>query len=109
VAQGYERSNLLDPPALADWSSWMRYTLYGALVIAGIVLGEVARRVWKMRPRRKRKQFYDDAKTTKELVILLSLTGEKQYEPMITGLEAGTLDLREAKKRLDKIFVDNKR
>ena len=109
VAQGYERSNLLDPPALADWSGWMRYTLYGGLVVFGIVLGEVARRVWKMRPRRKRKQFYDDAKTTKELVMLLALTGEKHYEPMIAELEAGKLDLREAKKRLDKICFDNKR
>jgi hypothetical protein len=101
VAQGYERSNLLDPPALADWSHWMRYSLYGGLVVFGIVLGEVARRVWKMRPRRKRKQFYDDAKTTKELVMLLALLGEKAYEPIIAELEAGTLDLREAKKRLD--------
>jgi hypothetical protein len=101
VAQGYERSNLLDPPVLVEWSNWMRYALYAGLVVFGIVLGEVVRRVWKMRPRRKRKQFYDDAKTTKELVMLLALTGERAYEPMISELEAGTLDLREAKKRLD--------
>lgn len=103
VAQGYERTNLLDPPALRDWSDWMRYSLYGGLVFAGIMLGEIARWLWKLRPRRKRKQFYDDAKTTKELVMLLALSGEKQYEPIIAELEAGTLDLREAKKRLEKI------
>jgi hypothetical protein len=81
----------------------MRYTLYAGLVMAGIVLGEVARRVWKMRPRRKRKQFYDEAKTSKELVMLLALSGERAYEPIIAELEAGTLDLKEAKKRLDQI------
>jgi hypothetical protein len=103
VAQGYERSNLLDPPALRDWSSLARFALYGALVLAGTLLGEVARRVWKMRPRRKRKQFYDDAKTSKELVMLLALSGERAYEPIITELEAGTVDFKEAKKRLEKI------
>jgi hypothetical protein len=101
VAQGFERSNLLDPPALRDWSSWMRYTLYGALVIGGIVLGEVTRRVWKMRPRRKAKQFWDGAKNTKELILLLALSGEKRFDEVIAELEAGTLDLREAKKRLN--------
>jgi len=108
VAQGYERSNLLDPPALSDWSHWMRYVLYAGLVVFGIVLGEVARKVWKMRPRRKRKQFYDDAKTTKELVMLLALTGEKHYEPMIGELEAGNIELREAKKKLGTLTTDKK-
>ena len=61
-----------------------------------------------MRPRRKRKQFYDDAKTTKELVMLLALTGEKHYEPMIGELEAGSIELREAKKKLDKLTTDKK-
>jgi len=100
VAQGFERSNLLDPPALRDWSGWMRYTLYAGLVIAGVVLGEAVRRLWKLRPRRKRKQFYDDAKTTKELVMLLSLSGEKRYDEVIGLLESGRVDLLEAKKRL---------
>ncbi|MFH0709925.1 MAG: hypothetical protein V2A75_06945 [Pseudomonadota bacterium] len=109
VAQGFERSNLLDPPALRDWSRWMRYTFYAGLVIAGVALGEAVRRLWKLRPRRKRKQFYDEAKTSKELVMILALSGEKQYELIIAELEAGTLDLKEAKKRLDKICFDNKR
>lgn len=108
VAQGFERSNLLDPPALRDWSSLARFALYGALVIAGILLGEVARRVWKMRPRRKRKQFYDDAKTSKELVMLLALSGERAYEPIIAELEAGTIELREAKKKLGTLTTDKK-
>lgn len=108
VAQGYERTNLLDPPALHDWSGWMRYSLYGALVVLGVALGEAVRRLWKIRPRRKRKQFYDDAKTSKELVILLALSGEKQYEPIIAELEAGTIELREAKKKLGTLTTDKK-
>ncbi|MFZ2889175.1 hypothetical protein [Sulfuricurvum sp.] len=103
VAQGFERSNLLDPPALHEWSTWMRYSLYGALVLFGIALGEVARRLWKLRPRRKMKRFYDEAKSPKELVMLLALSGERAYEPIIAELEAGTLDLREAKKRLREV------
>ena len=108
VAQGYERSNLLDPPALRDWSGWMRYTLYSALVIAGIVLGEVALRLWKLRPRRKTKHFYDDAKTSKELVILLSLSGEKRFETIIGEVEAGRMELSEAKKKLGNLTTDKK-
>lgn len=107
VAQGFERSNLLDPPSLRDWSGWMRYTLYTGLVIAGVVLGEAVRRLWKLRPRRKRKQFYDDAKTTKELVMLLSLSGEKRYDEVIGLLELGRVDLREAKKRLNILSHSN--
>ncbi len=101
VASGYERSNLLDPPQLSDWSNLARYTLYGALILMGVVLGEAVRRLWKLRPRRKSKQIYDDAKTSKELVMILALSGERVYEPIIIELESGTLDLREAKKRLD--------
>lgn len=106
VAQGFERSNLLDSPALRDWSSWLRYSFYVLLVLVGVVLGEVARRLWKVRPRRKRKQFYDDAKTTKELAVLLSLTGDKCYDEVIVGLESGTIVLSEAKKKVDKLTHD---
>jgi hypothetical protein len=101
VVQGFERSNLLDPPQIADWSGWARYGLYGALIALGMVLSEAIRWLWKRRPRRRAKRFYDDAKTPKELITLLALSGEKQYEPIIAELEAGTLDLREAKKRLE--------
>lgn len=106
VVQGYERSNLLDPPALRDWSGWMRYTLYTGLVIVGVALGEAARRLWKLRPQRKAKRFWDEAKTSKELVMLLSLSGEKRYEEVIGLLESGRVDLREAKKKLDKLTTD---
>lgn len=106
VVQGYERSNLLDPPALRDWSGWMRYTLYTGLVMAGVALGEAVRRLWKLRPRRKAKRFWDEAKTSKELVMFLSLSGEKRYEEVIGLLESGRVDLREAKKKLDKLTTD---
>ncbi|MDO9207001.1 MAG: hypothetical protein Q7T91_02000, partial [Sulfuricurvum sp.] len=75
VGEGYEPSSLLDTPELSDWSTLARYSLYSALVIAGVVLGEGARRLWRLRPRRKAKQFWDEAKSSKELVILLSLAG----------------------------------
>ncbi|MDO9179712.1 MAG: hypothetical protein Q7U16_15535, partial [Agitococcus sp.] len=75
VGEGYEPSSLLDTPELSDWSTLARYSLYTALVIAGVVLGEGARRLWRLRPRRKAKQFWDEAKSSKELVILLSLAG----------------------------------
>ncbi|MDD2829388.1 MAG: hypothetical protein PHW18_07445 [Sulfuricurvum sp.] len=103
VAQGFERSNLLDPPALRDWSGWMRYTLYGGLVVLGIVLGEAGKRLWKIRPRRRKKEFWDGTKNTKELIMLLALSGEKRFDEVIAELEAGTLDLREAKKRLREV------
>ncbi|MBV5348141.1 BatD family protein [bacterium] len=109
IAQGYEPSNLLDPPTLRDWSTLARYSLYGVLVLAGVALGEGARRLWKLRPRRKAKQFWDEAKSSKELVMLLSLSGDKRYDDVIDELEAGKLDLQEGKKMLDKICFDNKR
>jgi hypothetical protein len=101
VVQGFERSNLLDPPQIADWSGWARYGLYGALIALGMVLSEAARWLWKRRPRRRAKRFYEGVKTPKELITLLALSGEKRYEPIIAELEAGTLDLKEAKKRLE--------
>ncbi|OHD93951.1 MAG: hypothetical protein A2552_07415 [Sulfuricurvum sp. RIFOXYD2_FULL_44_160] len=82
----------------------MRYTLYTGLVMAGVALGEAVRRLWKLRPRRKVKRFWDEAKTSKELVMLLSLSGEKHYEEVIELLESGRVDLREAKKRLNILF-----
>lgn len=101
VGEGYEPSSLLDTPELSDWSILTRYSLYAALLIAGIVLGESARRLWTIRPRRKAKQFWDEAKSSKELVMLLSLSGDKRYAEVIRELEEGTMELREAKKRLE--------
>jgi hypothetical protein len=108
VASGFERSNLLDPPRLSDWSSLARYTLYGALIAIGAILGEAVRRMWKLRPRRDSKQIYDDAKTSKELVMLLALTGDKRYDEVIDILERGEIGLSEAKKKLDKLSTDKK-
>lgn len=106
VAEGYERSNLLDPPQIADWSHWMRYALYGALIALGVVLGEAARWIWKRRPRRRIKRFFDGAKTPKELVMLLALSGDKRYLEVIEGLENNTMSLSEAKTKLDKLTLE---
>ena len=107
VAQGFERSNLLDPPQLSDWSGLARYSLYGALVIAGGVLGEVLRRLWKLRPRRRAKRLWDEAATPKELAVVLALSGDKGYERIIAALEAGEIGLGEAKKKLSTLTTDN--
>lgn len=106
VAQGFERSNLLDPPQIADWSGWARYGLYGGLVVLGIVLGEAARWLWKRRPRRRAKRFYEGVKTPKELITLLALSGEKRYIEVIEGLESNTVSLSEAKTKLDKLTLE---
>ncbi|MCK9373156.1 MAG: hypothetical protein M0P91_08145 [Sulfuricurvum sp.] len=100
VSEGYEPSTLLDPPDLSDTSTLKRYALYAALVLGGAGIGEAVRRLWRLRPRRKIKYFWDEAKTSKELVLLLSLAGEKRYNEMIGLLEAGEIGLGEAKKRL---------
>lgn len=108
VAQGFESSNLLDPPELSDWSGWMRYGLYGALIIVGVLLGEMVRWLLKRRPRRRIKRFYDAANTSKELITLLALSGNKEYFEIIDGLEKNTMSLSEAKTKLDKLTSDKK-
>lgn len=100
VGEGYAISNLLDPPDLSNTATLKRYALYTLLVIFGIMLGEGFRRVWKHRPRRKVKQFWERAKNIKELILMLALSGDKRYEPIIDELEAGEILLGEAKKRL---------
>lgn len=107
VAQGFERSSLLDPPQFSDWSGLARYGLYGALVIAGAVVWEVLRRLWKLRPRRRAKRFWDEAATSKELAVVLALSGDKGYEGIIAALEAGEIGLGEAKKKLSTLTTDN--
>ncbi|MDD5716521.1 MAG: hypothetical protein PHW64_01860 [Sulfuricurvum sp.] len=100
VEEGYEPLNLLDPPDLSDYATLKRYGMYTALVLLGIVLGEGARWVWKYRPRRQSRGFWEQASSVKELTILLALSGEKRYDPIIAELEAGTMSLSEAKKKL---------
>lgn len=100
VSEGYEPSTLLDPPDLSDTATLKRYAFYGGLVILGIALGEAVRRLWRLRPKRRSKMFWDTAKTVKELALMLALSGEKRYEPLIRELESQTIGLGEAKKKL---------
>jgi len=103
VSEGYAISNLLDPPNLSNTATLKRYALYTALVIFGMMMGEGFRRVWKYRPRRKVKQFWERAKNTKELILMLALSGDKRYESIIGKLETGKIGLADAKKKLDNI------
>lgn len=107
VDAGYEPSMLLDPPDLSDTATLKRYALYAGLVILGVAVGEVARRLWKLRPRRRSKMFWDQAKSIKELAMVLALTGDKRYEPLIRELEEGKLGLSEAKKKLSTLTSVN--
>lgn len=107
VDEGYDPASLLDVPNI-DRSAMKRYGIYIGLILFGVMLGEAVRRLWKHRPRRKVKQFYDDAKTVKELVMLLSLSGDKEYESIIAELEAGNIVLGEAKKKLGRLSTDKK-
>lgn len=107
VDAGYEPSTLLDPPDLSDGSTLKRYALYGALVLAGAGMGEALRRLWRLRPRRRSKMFWDRAENTKELAILLALSGNKCYEILIRELEEEKISLREAKKKLSTLTPPN--
>lgn len=107
VGEGYEYSALLDPPDLSDRSALKRYALYASLVLAGAVAGETVRKLWKMRPRRRKKEFWDQAKTSKELVQSLSLKGDKRYDEIIRRLEEESLGLSEAKKKLSTLHAEN--
>ena len=107
VAQGYTPSSLLDPPDLGDTATLKRYALYAALVVLGMVLAEAFRWLWRRRPRRRPKRFWDGAKNSKELALWLALSGEKRYESIIAGLESGTLGLGEAKAKLSTLTSDN--
>ncbi|MBN2870931.1 MAG: BatD family protein [Campylobacterales bacterium] len=107
VGEGYEPQTLLDPPDLSDTATLKRYALYVALVVLGVVLSEAVRRLWKLRPRRRGKPFWDEAKTSKELAMLLALSGEKRYDPLIAALEAGRVTLREAKNKLSTLQTPN--
>lgn len=100
VVSGFQKENLLDMPKMTDYSGWKKYGFYAFLIAFGVGLGELLRRLTKFLPRKKSKHFWDAATTPKELVMLLALSGDKRYESIIGALEAGKLELREAKKRL---------
>lgn len=108
VEEGYDVSSLLDAPDLTNTAALRRYALYAGLIAFGAAAGEVLRRVWKYRPRRRSKRFWDGARSSKELVLLLALDGDKRYDNIVSGLESGEIGLREAKKKLDKLTLDKK-
>ncbi len=107
VGEGYESAMLRDPPERSETATPTRYARYAALVLLGAILSEALRRLWKLRPRRRAKRFWDGAKTSKELAMLLALSGEKRFEEVIAALEAETIGLREAKKKLSTLTSDN--
>lgn len=100
VASGFQEENLLDMSVLADYSGWKKYGFYTLLIAIGVGLGELVRRLWKYRPRQQSKQFWDTAKSPKELIMFLALNGDKSYETIIEKLESGEINVREAKKQL---------
>jgi hypothetical protein len=108
IDEGYEPLNLLDAPAINEGHELKKYSFYTFLVVLGIVLGEVGKWLWKRRPKREAKQFWESASSVKELILLLSLRGDKKYDFVVRDLETGTMSLREAKKKLDKLTADKK-
>jgi len=100
VGEGYEFSSLLDVPEINDYGTLKRYALYLFFIGLGVGLNEAIRWLWKRRPVRKKRTFWDTASTVSELVRILSLSGEKRFDEVIAGLEEGKMDVREAKKRL---------
>ncbi|MDD2265415.1 hypothetical protein [Sulfuricurvum sp.] len=106
VSEGYDISSLLDAPDLTDTSTLKRYAFYTMLIAFGVLLGEIARRLWKHRPRRKTAQFWEKAGNTKELVLMLALSGDKRYDVIINALESNTIGLSEAKKKLSTLTIE---
>jgi hypothetical protein len=108
IKEGYDPASLLDAPDLSDRATLKRYAYNVGWVVLGILLGEIVRRLWRSRPRRKNKAFWESAKSSKELVMVLALSGDKEYEPIIAELEAGIIVLGEAKKKLARLSTDKK-
>ncbi|MDD4855152.1 MAG: hypothetical protein PHQ22_03395 [Sulfuricurvum sp.] len=100
VGEGYALSSLLDVPEINDYGTLKRYALYLFFIGLGAGFNEAARWLWKYRPVRKKRTFWESASTLSELVRILSLSGEKRFDEVIRALEEGKMDLREAKKRL---------
>ena len=87
-------------PKISDYGTLKRYGLYLFFIGLGVGLNEAARWLWKRRPRRKKRTFWESASTVGELVQLLSLSGEKRFDEVIRALEEEKMDLREAKKKI---------
>lgn len=107
VQKGYVASNLLDTPQLNGNQDWKRYGLYAFLMVLGAVVSEVFRWLWKHRPRKKAKEFWDTATTAKELSVLLAMKGDPRYVNIIPMLDEGTMTLQEAKKKLRSLIREN--
>lgn len=103
ISEGYDPKTLLDPPDISDTETLKRYGRYALAIMIGIVLGEAVRWAWRRIPRRRKKRFWDGAKTTKELSIVLALAGDDRYEPIMAALDSNLIGLREAKNKLDKL------
>lgn len=107
ISEGYNPSSLLDAPEVKDTAALKRYVLYSLLVLIGVALGQGSRWVWKHRPRRRKKQWWDKIKTQKELIIMLALNGDKRFEKILIELETNAIDLNEAKNKLNKLTSIN--
>lgn len=107
VEKGFVASNLLDAPQMNGYGDWKRYGVYAFFVLLGVILTEVTRWLWRHRPRKKGKAFWDGAATAKELSVLLSLRGEAQYGEVVQMLDEGRVTLDEAKKKLRLFTRDN--
>lgn len=107
VEKGYVAENLLDSPDLSDKNGWKHYGIYALFLFLGAVLTEAARWLWKHRPKKKIKMFWDSASTKKELSVLLSLRADARYEDVIQMLDAGSVTLDEAKKKLRLLMRDS--
>ena len=100
VGEGYELSSLLDAPDINDYGTLKKYALALFFIALGVGLNEGMRWLWKHRPRKRKKYFWEKSATKTELIQLLSLSGDKRYDEVIRLLEEGKADLREAKKKL---------
>lgn len=107
VQKGYVPSNLLDTPQLNGSQDWKRYGLYAFFMMLGVLVSESSRWLWKHRPRKKAKAFWDTATTLKELTVLLSMKGDPQYVNIIPMLDEGTITVHEAKKKLRSLMREN--
>ena len=100
VQKGYVPSNLLDAPQLNGNNDWKRYGLYALFMLLGAAVSEMLRWVWKHRPRKKVKAFWDTAATAKELSVLLAMKNDPLYGDIVQMLDDGTISVHEAKKKL---------
>ena len=69
-------------------------------MLLGAAVSEMLRWVWKHRPRKKAKAFWDTATTVQELSVLLAMKGDPRYASIIQMLDEGTITVHEAKKKL---------